>query len=267
MSDPQNFFQLNKQYWNAATHIHIASDFYETNQILEGKSSLTEIESTYLPDVSDKSILHLQCHFGLDTISLARKGAQCTGIDFSETAIQKAKELASKINVDIQFIESSVYDVPNLNLPPFDLVFTTYGTIGWLPDLEKWAQVISGSLKPGGQLYFAEFHPFLYLYNFNTQQLEYPYFNTGSPFIEDEGSTYADRNTALDLQSCFWQHSLDEIIGALISNGLEIKTFKEFDFSSYSCFPNMHVIGENRYRFGSDTLRFPHVFLIIAVKK
>lgn len=261
-----DFFKENMECWNDRVPIHKKSDFYDLDGFIKGTSSLTEIEQEYLGNVFGKRILHLQCHFGMDTLSLSRAGAFCTGIDFSKTAIEEARKLNTLIQQNAEFYECNVYDVLKLNLGQFDIVFTTFGTIGWLPDLDLWAEIISHSLNNGGQFYFCDFHPALYMFDFNTHKLAYSYFNSGVPYSEEEDSTYADRNYQMNSVSHFWSHSLDEIISSLLRHGLQIQLFKEFDYSPYNCFPNMRSIGLNKFRYGSDEVKIPHVYLIKAIK-
>ena len=150
MSDTSNYLEINRQSWNSRTDTHLKSDFYDLSGFMEGKSSLNAIELDLLGDVKGKSILHLQCHFGQDTISLARMGAHAVGMDLSDRAIGHAKRLAGETAAGATFICCDVYDLPNHLDRPFDIVFSSYGTIGWLPDLDRWANVVSRFLKPGG---------------------------------------------------------------------------------------------------------------------
>lgn len=261
------YFKANKALWNVKTPIHVKSEFYENDAFLNGKSSLTEVENEFLPEVKGKRLIHLQCHFGQDTISLERMGAHCTGIDFSNIAIEHAQKTAMELNLSTKFYESNVYDVLDLNLGKFDIVFTSYGVLSWLPDLKKWADVISGLLKPGGLLYIAEFHPLLYMYEFESQELQYPYGSPGKVFSDSESFTYADRNYPLESVSYFWQHNFDEIISAVLDNDLEILRFKEIEFSPYNCFPHMKEIAPKRYQYGKAELKIPHIFHILARKR
>ncbi|RYE50500.1 MAG: class I SAM-dependent methyltransferase [Sphingobacteriales bacterium] len=172
MEDPAKYISVNKQSWNNRTASHLKSEFYNVEGFLAGKSSLNSIELDLLGDVSGKSILHLQCHFGQDTISLARLGAKVTGVDLSDKAIDAARDLAEKCGFAVNFICCDVYDLPdNLN-EQFDMVFTSYGVIGWLPDLDKWAKIISRFMKPGGSLIFAEFHPVLWMFDNNFKEAQ-----------------------------------------------------------------------------------------------
>jgi 2-polyprenyl-3-methyl-5-hydroxy-6-metoxy-1,4-benzoquinol methylase len=154
-----NYIEINKQSWNGRVDAHIKSEFYGVEDFIKGKTSLQEIELNLLGDIKNKSILHLQCHFGQDTISLSRMGAKATGIDLSDKAIESAKELNATTKTDASFICCNVYDLPQHLNEEFDIVYTSYGTIGWLPDMDKWANVVSTFLKPGGKFIFVEFHP------------------------------------------------------------------------------------------------------------
>src|SRR5690606_22988486 len=161
----KDYLQINKESWNKRTEIHLVSEFYDVKGFLEGKSSLNPIELELFGEISGKSLLHLQCHFGQDTISLSRLGAKTVGVDLSDKAVEAARELAAKDGSDAEFICCDVYDLPDQLDEKFDLVFTSYGTIGWLPDLDKWANVISHFLKPGGKFVFVEFHPYIWMYD------------------------------------------------------------------------------------------------------
>lgn len=261
------YFQDNLNCWNGRVPAHIKSDFYNVQSFLEGKSSLTQIEREYLGIVSGQRILHLQCHFGLDTLSMSRMGAEMVGIDFSAEAINEAKKLNEISKQNAVFYESNVYDVPKLKLGLFDMVFTSYGTIGWLPDLDKWASVISDSLKEKGIFYICDFHPGLYMFDFNSTQIAYSYFNIGMPYTEEETGSYADKESSISVKTHFWSHALSEIISSLLHNGLKITLFKEFDYSPYPCFPNTRKIEENKYIFGNEEWHIPHLYLIKAIKE
>lgn len=263
----QTYFDENIESWDKRVAIHEKSAFYDVDGFLKGLNSLTEIEQTDLGDVSEKRLLHLQCHFGMDTLSLARLGAHGVGIDFSREAILKARQLNEQLKLNCSFYESNVYDVLSLGLGLFDIVFTSYGTICWLPDLDQWAYVISKSLHKNGMFYFADFHPLLYLFDFNSKEIKYSYYNLNKPYTEIDTGTYADTKNQSIFKSHSWSHSIDEIIGVLLKYKLEIKEFREIDYSPYNCFPNMNQIGKNRFRFEIEHTRLPHVLLIKAYKK
>lgn len=258
----QSFFEENKKLWNAKVSHHLQSDFYDVAGFLAGKSSLTEIETDALGDVSGKTMLHLQCHFGQDSLSWARKGAKVTGVDFSEEAIRTAEALTEKTGLDTRFLLANVYDLPSVLDEKFDLVFTSYGTIVWLPDIPRWASIVRRFLKDGGIFYIAEFHPTLYLFNFDNHQVEYGYFTTEQPYEETVEGTYADRYADLKGKEYFWQHALSEVISPLLGEGLMLLEFKEYDFSPYSCFPNMTEREPNRFVWGNFGVRLPHIFTL-----
>ena len=233
----KSYFESNKELWNKKTSIHKSSDFYDLKGFMHGKNVLKEIELNELGDVDGKSLLHLQCHFGLDTLSWARLGADVTGVDFSDNAISTAKQINKKAKLDADFICSNVYDLKtNLN-KKFDIVFTSYGVIGWLPDLVRWADVINYFLKPGGTFYMVEFHPVLWMMDDDFTQIQYSYFNDGVIEIDTEG-TYTDRKADIKHIEYSWNHGISEVIGALISQGLVIELMNEWDYSPYDCFAN-----------------------------
>jgi len=240
------YFDANKDLWNKMTPIHANSEFYGLKEFKEGKNSLNFVELEALGDVKGKSLLHLQCHFGMDSLSWARLGAKATGIDFSDEAINLAKNLNKELNLDAEFICSNVYDLKeNLN-KKFDIVFTSYGTIGWLPDLNKWAEIVFHFLKPGGTFFIAEFHPVIWMYDNGIKNLKYSYFNSGEPIEETNEGTYADRNAGIKMTEYGWNHSLDEVFNSLKNNRLTVESFKEYPFSFYNCFPGM-VKGKDSY--------------------
>ncbi|HNU87071.1 MAG TPA: class I SAM-dependent methyltransferase, partial [Ferruginibacter sp.] len=157
----QSYFEENKKSWNKRTGVHKDSAFYDLDGFKKGTSSLTKIELNELGDVKGKTLLHLQCHFGMDTMSWEREGAIVTGVDLSDEAIKLANEVKNELGLKAQFICSNVYDLKEHLDKKFDIVFTSYGTIGWLPDLDKWADTVSYFLKPGGTFYIVDFHPAL----------------------------------------------------------------------------------------------------------
>jgi 2-polyprenyl-3-methyl-5-hydroxy-6-metoxy-1,4-benzoquinol methylase len=248
MNPHQEKIAANKSLWDSRVQSHAASPFYDVPGFLSGKCTLNPAESNALPDVSGKTLLHLQCHFGLDTLSWARRGAKVTGMDFSGAAIAKARELAAQAGLPATFIEADVYSLPEVLHEKFDIVFTSYGAVTWLPDMEKWADVVRHFLKPGGQFCIAEVHPCWYALNWETYQLEYPYFNAGKAFEETatgsyvevgEGQGAGDKGQGTAQTEYFWCHSLSGIIRPLLQRGIRILDFQEFPYSYYNCFPNL----------------------------
>lgn len=266
MNTEDNYLEVNKHSWNNRVDVHLESDFYDMKGFLEGKTTLQSIELNLLGDVSGKTILHLQCHFGQDTISLSRMGAKSVGIDLSDKAIESARKLAVETNADATFVCCDVYDLPNHLDQKFDMVFTSYGTIGWLPDMDKWAKTVSHFLKPGGKFVFAEFHPVVWIFDDNFEKIGYRYFNSGA-IIETESGTYANPEAAIEQQYVCWNHAMSEVVNALIQNGLEINSLNEFDYSPYNCFRNTVEIETGKFRIKHLDDKIPMVYSILATKK
>lgn len=266
MNTDQKYIEINRQSWNNRTDTHIQSEFYDQAGFLKGKNSLNDIELNLLGNIKGKSILHIQCHFGQDTISLGRLGADVTGVDLSDKAIDRAKQIAKDTNSNAKFICCDVYDLPNHLNEKFDVVFTSYGTIGWLPDLDKWAKIISRFLKPNGQFVFVEFHPVVWMFDDNFDKISYRYFNSGA-IIETENGTYADKKADITQSYVMWNHGLGEVINSLISNGLEINALDEFDYSPYNCFQNTLEFEPNKFRIEHLNNKIPMVYSVTATNK
>jgi 2-polyprenyl-3-methyl-5-hydroxy-6-metoxy-1,4-benzoquinol methylase len=266
MEKNPDYININQKAWNDKTDVHTASDFYNMQSFLDGKSTLNEIELQLLGDISGKKILHLQCHFGQDTMSLSRMGAKATGIDLSNKAIERANEIANQLKLDTDFICCDLYDAPNHLNEKFDIVFTSYGTIGWLPDLDKWAKVVSHFLKPNGKFIMADFHPVVWMYDNDFKEVFYSYFNI-EPIIEEETGTYAEKDAQLSTKTISWNHPISEILNSLISNNLEINSFNEYDYSPYSCFNAIEEFERNKFRIKTFGNKIPMVYSIKATKK
>jgi SAM-dependent methyltransferase len=258
-----NYLEINKNTWNQKTAVHLETAFYDVPNFIAGKSSLNSIELDLLGEVKSKSILHLQCHFGQDSISLERMGAQVTGIDLSDKAIEAARNLAEKCEVKTCFINCDVYDLPNHLDEKFDIVFTSYGTIGWLPDLNRWADVIARFLKPGGKFVFAEFHPVIWMFDDDFQKIGYNYFNDG-PIIETSSGTYADQNADLINETVNWNHSISEVLSALLQNGITLERFEEYDYSPYNCFRHTEEIEPSKFIIKHLGRRIPMVYGVVG---
>ncbi len=263
MNPNLDYLEINKKSWNRKTDIHIESDFYDNENFLKGKSSLNKIELDLFPELKGKKVLHLQCHFGQDTISMARLGADVTGVDLSDQAVKRARELAAKVAVEARFICCDVYDLPNQLEDEFDVVFTSYGTIGWLPDMNKWAGVISHFLKPGGKLVFAEFHPVVWMFDDDFTKVGYNYFNSG-PIVETQEGTYANVDAKINEEYVMWNHGIGEVVSSLIANGMTIDSLKEYDYSPYPCFKHVEEFEEGKYRVKHLKNDIPMVYSIVA---
>ena len=265
MTNSSDYISKNKAAWNAKTAYHIDSEFYDMKSFLSGKSSLKEIELNLLGDVKGKSILHLQCHFGQDTLSLARMGANVTGVDLSDKAIEKATELNSQLKLNAAFVCCDIYDLTQHLKAKYDIVFTSYGTIGWLPDLDRWAAIVSQFLKPGGQFIMADFHPVVWMLDDEFLNIKYSYFNI-EEIIENESGTYADKTAPIQYNTISWNHPSSEVLNSLVKNNLVICQFDEYDYSPYNCFKNLEEYIPGKFRNITWGNKLPMVFSILASK-
>jgi len=231
----EKYFDVNKRRWNEIVAIHASSEEYDLEGFIAGKSSLHSIELEALGDVSGKSLLHLQCHFGLDTLSWARLGAKVTGMDFSETAIELARETAKKIGVDAEFVCCNVYDLPEHLDAEYDIVFTSYGALCWLPDMGEWARIVSRYLMPGGTFFMAEFHPFMWVFDYEHPsefKIKYPYWQGEEPDYEESDGSYAAPDAVLENRGSYnWPHPLSEVVNSLINAGVTIRELREYPYS------------------------------------
>ena len=261
----ENYLEINKQAWNNQVPVHLDSDFYDMKKFLNGKNSVPEIDLELLGEIKDKTILHLQCHFGQDTLSLARIGAKCTGVDISDKGIEKAEELNKLLDLDAKFICSDVYDSPNHLNEKFDIIYTSYGTIGWLPNLDKWAKVISHFLKPNGKLVFVEFHPVVWMFDDNFTKIQHHYHNKKA-IVEEYSGTYADKDADIKTDYIGWNHSLAEVFQALLNNGLQIEHFNEYDYSNYNCFSETVEFESGKFRIKHLENKIPMMYSLVARK-
>ena len=263
----EKYIEVNRNLWNQKTPVHLKSDFYDNESFKAGKTSLNPAELEALGDVKGKSLLHLQCHFGQDTLSWARMGATATGIDLSDAAIQAARDLSEEIGVPARFIEANVYDTTqHLGDEQFDIVFTSYGCICWLPDLDAWAEIINRHLKPGGTFCIVDFHPAYMMYDFDTLKLMYSYFNVGV-IIEDADGTYADRDADLTDQSYSWNHPFGETLTALMKQGLQLTDFTEYPYSYYNCFSGLEKQDNGYYMLKGKEGIMPLMYRLVMVKR
>ncbi len=266
MDPTSNYLEINRIAWNNKTEIHIASDFYDQTNFLKGKSSLKGIELELLGNIQGKSVLHLQCHFGQDSISLQRMGAQVTAMDFSDKAIDCARKIAIETQADVRFICCNIYELPQHLTETFDIVFTSYGTIGWLPDLDAWASIVSQFMKPQGQFIFVEFHPVVWMFDDDFTAVKYPYRSTEA-IHETYTGTYADQGAELTQDYVMWNHGISDVLSPLIRRGLEITSFQEYDYSPYNCFRHTVEFEPGRFRISHLQHNLPMVYALKATKK
>lgn len=256
----------NRANWDERVPVHLASTFYDQSPLRGGGSVLDPIARAgvagLFPDgLEGVRVLHLQCHFGSDTLSLVNQGATAIGLDFSTPAVEEARRMAGELGVAdrVRFIEGNLYDARHLLPEPgsFDLVFTTWGTIGWLPDVAEWANIVAWFLKPGGRLYFADGHPAAYVFDGDDgpgglPTFRYPYANDEPDVLEDP-SDYADPDAALaNARTWEWMHPLGEVVGALREAGLAIDSLAEYDEVPWQIFPATVAAGEGMYRWSAE---------------
>ena len=242
-------FAINRANWDERAPAHAASPDYQLQRFLDDPAHLSDVVRFDVPRLGDITGLrgvHLQCHIGTDTISLARLGARMTGLDFSPAAIAEARALARRSDADIDFVESNVYDaVTALGAEQFDLVFTGIGALCWLPDVRRWADVVAALLKPGGRLFIREGHPMLWALADTSSPddklvVEHPYFETAEPLVYDEGGTYVETDVVFTTTTSHsWNHGLGEIITALFDSGLRVTQFVEHDSVPWNALPGL----------------------------
>jgi SAM-dependent methyltransferase len=269
MSDP---IDVNRRSWDerAAIHARDTTGFYALDCFRAGESPLNGIEAAELGDIRGKRVLHLQCHIGLDTLRLARLGATVTGLDFSSAALEAARGLASKTGLKADFVQGTVDDAPRLTRGPFDLVFTTWGVLCWLPDMRIWGGVIAAVLAEDGELYCADVHPGFSLLEEVAGKLVLTHdFQTPAdrPLEFNDATTYTGDPTVLTHQSMReWMHPLSAILGALIDAGLTITMFREHENLPWQAVPMLVPTRDQRWRLPDGHPRVPLSFSVRAKK-
>lgn len=263
------YIEKNREFWNELTRIHASeSDYYRIDEFRRGASSLKQIEREELGEVRGKSLLHLQCHFGLDTLSWARLGAEVTGVDIADDAIVLARRLAEELQIPAEFVRSDLYDLPAVLTREFDIVFASYGTTVWLPDLERWAALIARYLKPGGVFYIVDGHPFsVCLGNQDDPdvvKVVRPYFHRTEPDEWQGDHDYANPEAQTTGPSYEWTHSLGDIVSAVAGAGLKLEFLHEFPFCEGEYFRNMERTADGWYQLARPELRVPHTYSLLA---
>lgn len=269
MADP---IEINRRNWDERAGIHArdATGAYRLDRFRAGEDALLAIEAAELGDISGKHVLHLQCHIGRDTLCLVRRGAVATGLDFSAAAIDVARRLAEETGLEARFVHGTVGDAPRLTPGPFDLVFTTWGTICWLPDVKVWAKAIASVLVPGGELYFADAHPSFLILEEHAGKLAPMYdFQTPAdrPLEFVEATTYTGDPTVMANQSTRqWIHSLAAIFTGLIDAGLTITMFHEHEVLPWQGLPCLVPASDRLWRLPDGYARIPLSFSLRARK-
>jgi SAM-dependent methyltransferase len=262
----EDYLTLNRRNWDERVDVHVASGFYGVERFVDGEDHLHGFESEELGDLSGKRVVHLQCHFGMDTLSIARRGAVVTGLDFSAPAIAEAQDLAERLGLQARFVEANVYDAVAALGETYDVVYTGKGAFNWIPDLSAWAHVAAALLEPGGILYLTEFHPLVQMLAEDCLEFEWPYFNTG-PQVLDEPGDYADPEAVLEhARTVEWPHPISEVICSILDAGLRLEFFHEFAESSFARFSFMDQIGPRLYRMPTGMPELPLMYSIRAAK-
>ena len=270
--DPSEYLRENREHWEELAEIHPDTEFYDVESFLSGESSLLPLEREELgPLVGEgTTLLHLQCHFGLDTLSWARQGAEVVGVDFSNTAVETARELAGEagLNDRAEFVESDVYDLPTRLDREFDVVFTSYGVLAWLPDIERWAEVVEEFVAPGGTFYLAENHPLTLCLDEESVpgafRFAYPYFG-GEDLTFDIEGRYADPNAETEhTRTHEFSHSMGEILTALLETDLDIEFVHEHPWSEFPALDAMEADDEGRYWLPGLDHDLPFLFSVRA---
>lgn len=260
-----DYSKINKKWWNDVVAIHAKSKEYNLAAFKKGKSSLFSIEERELKNVKGKTMLHVMCHFGMDSLSWARKGAVVTGVDISEESIKLAKQLSNDLKIPATFICSDVYKLPKVLDKKFDILFMSYGVLLWLQNLPKFMQIMSLFLKKGGTLYIAELHPFTNILN-PEAKIHNEYFFRG-PYLEDTEGTYTDWNAKLKGETYMWSYTMGDIINSIIDAGLKIEFLHEFPFSMYEQYPGLMKKNKNgQWVFKNKKIELPLLFSLKATK-
>jgi SAM-dependent methyltransferase len=270
----EDYRDVNRANWDERVAAHAASPDYAVSQFTDDPSFLSEVvrfDVARLGDIKGLDAVHLQCHIGTDTVSLARLGATMTGLDFSPPALEQGRRLAEAVGVEIDFVESDLYGAPDaLGRERFDLVYTGVGALCWLPDIRRWAEVVASLLRSGGRLFIREGHPVLWSLTDPRPDgliaIEHPYFEQQEPMIWDEGGTYVATDHVFTQNVTHeWNHGLGEIVSAVLAAGLELTALEEHDSVPWNALPGlMTEIGGGEFRLRDRPERLPHTYTLQA---
>lgn len=271
-ASPDDWRDANRAMWDERVPLHVASDFYDLDAFRRGKDSLRDFERAEVGDVTGRTLLHLQCHIGLDTLSWARHGAaHVVGLDFSEPAVEAARDLAAELGLGPErasFVAADVYDaaeaVPDSS---YDIVYTGVGALCWLPDIRRWAETAAHLVAPGGFLYLAEFHPVTDALDDDTgSRFAHDYFNR-EPWIDETPGTYTDFDAAtVHNRNYQWQHPLGDVVSALAAAGLRVDFLHEHDVTLFQRFPSLRRGDDGYYRLPPERPRMPLMYSLKATR-
>jgi SAM-dependent methyltransferase len=269
MTTEPDWLAANRASWDERVPIHVRSRFYGVDEFRAGGDPLRgrPFEPVEMGDVAGKSLVHLQCHFGLDTLAWARRGARVVGLDFSGPAVEAARALAAQAGLAAEFVQSDVYAAREaLGGRTFDIVYTGRGALVWLPDIRRWAEVAASLVRPGGFLYLSEFHPFQEILGDDDLAVRYDYFHT-EPKVWDEPGTYADPDARTQHNLTYeWTHGLGEVVTSIIEAGLRLDFLHEFDYTGYQRWPFLEKTAEEVYRLPAGMPSIPLAYTLKATK-
>jgi SAM-dependent methyltransferase len=271
-----DYRDVNRASWDERVAAHAASPDYAVARFTDDPAFLSEVvafDRPRLGDIAGLDAVHLQCHIGTDTVSLARLGARMTALDFSAPALEQGRRLAEAVGVDITFVESDLYGAPEaLGARRFDLVYTGIGALCWLPDIRRWAEVVASLLAPGGRLFIREGHPVLWALADprpdGVLALEFPYFEQAEATVWTDGGTYVETDAVFTENTTHeWNHGLGEIVGAVLAAGLELTALEEHDTVPWNALPGqMHDTGGGEFQLSDRPERLPHTYTLQARK-
>ena len=257
------WIETNRKMWDERVPIHVGSRFYDVDGFRAGRQTLQDFELEALGNVSGRSLVHLQCHFGLDSMSWARLGADVTGLDFSSPAVDAANTLARELDLNATFAQGNVYDAPEILGRRFDIVYTGLGALCWLPDIERWADVITALVKPGGTVFVSEFHPLTDALGDDELVFERPYFQGAEPTRWDEPGTYADFKAGTEQNVSYeWTHPVSEVIDSLARRGMILESFKEHDFTLFQRWKFLERSEGEIYRLPAEMPSIPLMYSV-----
>jgi SAM-dependent methyltransferase len=258
---------LNRAWWDERVPIHLRSELYDLDSFRSGRDPIRAFEDAELGPVEGRTLAHLQCHFGLDSLGWARRGARVWGLDFSEPAVDTANALAAELGLGAEFVCADVYDaVGALGGRRFQIVYTGLGALNWLPDIDRWAQTVASLIEPGGLLYLVEFHPFTWGFGDDELTFEHDYFRNPQGVLLEEAGTYADLGAiTVHNRTVEWQHPLGEIVSAVIDAGLRLEFLHEHDYTLFPRWPFLEKHGFDQFRFPAERPRLPLMFSLRAV--
>jgi SAM-dependent methyltransferase len=272
-----DFRDDNRASWDERVPAHVASDFYQVPRFLAEPDYLSDVvqfDRPLLGDIAGLRGVHLQCHIGTDTISLARLGASMTGLDFSGPAVAEATRLAAAAGADATFVQSDVYDADEaLGAERFDLVYTGVGALTWLPDIRRWARVVTGLLAPGGRLFIRDGHPMMHALRADDDGrlvVVKPYFETVEPRVTDWDGSYVQTEVRFENSvTHWWNHGLGQIVTALLEAGMTLTGLAEHDSAPWRPFSRtpMTNAGDGEWRLTEMPERLAATFTIQAVKR